>query len=141
MAVEELRKARHKRFDKSFHMFVCPKLLKYEWIGQLYKVADIVLEIKPVQSYWPAECHENLILAVCFPFIQHRPWQLRNTPALLDVARILRGVWKNNSGTEGTILQQLLLFTRSLGTMSQSMVWRLLQGKFTCKVPCISARK
>ena len=69
VAVEELRKARQKRFDKSFHLFVCPKVVKYEWIGQLYKAADIVLEIKPEHSYWPAKCHENLILAVCFPFI------------------------------------------------------------------------
>ena len=92
VAIEELRKARHKRFANSFHVFACQKLLKYEWIGQLYKVADIVLEIKANQLYWPSSCHENLIIAVCFPFIKHRPWQLRNTPALLDVGRLLRKV-------------------------------------------------
>ena len=44
VAVEELRKARHKRHFDSFQGFVYQNLLKYEWVGQLYKVSGIGLE-------------------------------------------------------------------------------------------------
>ena len=51
VVVEELRKARQKRFTHSYHVFVCPKIMKQEWIGPLHKVADVVFEIKPMQLY------------------------------------------------------------------------------------------
>ena len=126
--VEELRKARHKR-QRSTHVFVCQKLMKPSWLGQLYKVADIVMEIKPGVDYWDSTNHESLILAVCFPFISHCPWQLRNQPRLLEVGRVLRRVWKESEGTEGHILRKLCEFTRTLEGMSASVVWRLLQSR------------
>jgi hypothetical protein len=38
IAIEELRKTRIKR-QHSFHIFVCPRLLKPEWFRQLYKAS------------------------------------------------------------------------------------------------------
>ena len=86
--VEELRKSRHKR-QHSYHLFIFPKIMKHMWIGPVYKLSDLVLEIKVQYMYWTADCHEILIIAIHFPFISSRSWQLRNSPALLDVGRLL----------------------------------------------------
>ena len=97
-AVEQLRKSRLKRTNSS-HIFVVPKIMKYKWIGQLYKVADIVFELKSGRrSYWPSNTRESLVIGICFPFLSFNPWQLRNTPSILEVGRILRHLWKE----EGT---------------------------------------
>lgn len=132
--VEELRKSRHKR-QQSTHVFVCQKLMKPWWLGQLHKVADIVLEIRPGVNYWSKFNHESLILAICFPFTHSKPWQLRNQPRLVEVGRVLRGVWKEGCGTEGIILRELCELSRSLVGISPSMVWEMLQSRSLTKVP------
>ena len=45
VAIEELRKYRLKRQDSTC-IFVLPKIMKHKGIGQLYKAADIVFELK-----------------------------------------------------------------------------------------------
>ena len=104
--------------------------MKFNWIGQLFKGADLVVEVKAQQSYWSANQHESLIIGLFFPFILHRPWQLRRSPLLLDVGRLLQKVWRESQGTKGDILQQLFLQERSLGTLSKHLVWKVLHGKF-----------
>ena len=126
--VEELRKARHKR-QESTHVFACPKVMKPWWMGQLYKVADVVLEVKAGKVYWDKNNHEPLILAICFPFVSHNPWQLRNTPRVCELARILRRVWRNGEGSERDILRKFCASTRSMASMSESLVWTLLQSR------------
>jgi hypothetical protein len=129
-AVEELRRARLKRQD-STHVFVCPRLMTPYWRRQLHKVADFVFEILcnalPVE--WAATNHEPLIVGIVFPFVPHRPWQLRNTPKFRAVARQLRSVWKKNPGDARSFLRKFRLFTRSLCTLSKGMVWNLLQAE------------
>ena len=89
-AVEQLRKARLKRQESS-HIFVVPKIYKHNWIGQLYKTADIVFELKAGRrSYWPSNTHESLVIGICFPFLSFKPWQLWNTTDLLEVDKGLR---------------------------------------------------
>ena len=44
VALEELRKARIKRQD-STHFFVCPHLLTSEWLQQLWKTADLIIQV------------------------------------------------------------------------------------------------
>ena len=132
VAIEELRKARHKR-QLSYHLFVCPKLMKYNWIGQLFKGADLVAEVKAQNFYWSANQHESLIIGFFFPFISHRPWQLRRSPFLLDVGRLLQRVWREKQGSEGSILQQLFIQERTLASLSQHMVWKMLQSRFECE--------
>ena len=138
--VEELRKARHKRQD-STHVFVCQKLMKPWWLGQLYKVADIVLEIRPGLPYWSSTNHESLIIAVCFPFVHSKPWQLQNQPRLLEVGRTLRRVWREGTGAEGIILRELCQFTRDLAGMSSSMVWKMLQSRSSTHISHRPTRK
>ena len=73
MAVEELRRARHKR-QSSFHIFICPKRLKHRCIGQLHKAADLVMEIRARKPYWNKNQHESLIIGVFFTFLPCNPW-------------------------------------------------------------------
>ena len=128
-AIAELRKARHKR-TKSCHVVVIPSLMKYAWYRQLGKVADLMVEIPVGTCYWNNENFESLTLAIIFPFVSYRPWQMRRTPYLLDVERELRKVLKTRENAEGSILQQLCLSQRSMAGMSPNMVWSVLQGGF-----------
>ena len=126
-AVEEIRKARLKRQD-STHVFVCPRLMTPYWRRHLHKVADIVFEL-PCAAIpeWNESHHEPLVVGIVFPFVSHRPWQLRNAPKLRAVARELRSLWKKDPELARGFLRQLCLFTRSLSSLSKSLVWNLLQ--------------
>ena len=127
VAVEQLRVARLKRAD-STHVFVCPKLLSPLWCRQLYKAADVVIEYNAGKEFWPTCMHEPLILAICFPFISCRPWQLRQTPAILGVGRMLQRLWKTEEGDQWSLLQKFCLTTWNLESLSASLVWGVLQG-------------
>jgi hypothetical protein len=74
-AIEELRKARHKR-QVSQHLFIVPHLMQPLWRKHLHKATDIVLTLKPGHPAWPLDMLEPLALAFVFPFIRHKPWQL-----------------------------------------------------------------
>jgi hypothetical protein len=126
-AIEELRKARLKR-QESCHLFVCPRIFTTKWRKQLYKVADLVFEI-PCGSLqtWDVSQFEPLVVGIVFPFAKHRPWQLRNTPKLLAVARKLRTLWKEDPASARDLLRKLCKFTRTLDSLSKGLVWDLLQ--------------
>jgi len=44
VAIEELRKARHKHTD-SAHLFVVPRLMGPYWRKHVWKVADVIVEV------------------------------------------------------------------------------------------------
>ena len=124
--MEELRKARHKR-KKSWHVFVCRKVMKTRWLGQLYKAADLVFEIKAgSRPFWPKDCHETLMVALFFPFVPHSPWQVRNTPYILRMGREMRELLKNPEATEGDFLRKLCVRAKEMASMPQGMVWKVL---------------
>ena len=131
VAVEELRHARHKRKD-STHIFVVPRLFATEWRKQLYRVSDVVLELPFIDNVWPSNFHEPLVVGFCFPFLSCKPWQLRGTPAFLGLGRYLCRLWKDEEVAWWNILQQLFNATRRMGTLSECVVWEVLQsiGKF-----------
>jgi len=52
---------------------------------------------------WPEAMYEPLTLAFVFPFIKHRPWQLRGSPYLLAMGRELSRLWQDNEGRKGSI--------------------------------------
>ena len=109
--------------------------MKHHWIGQLQKASDIVFDIRAGEDpIWPSSQHETLLIGVCFPFISCNPWQLRHTPALLEVGRILRGVWKEKKGSSRFILRKLCKQARSLDTLSKGLVWKLLQSSHGFKI-------
>jgi hypothetical protein len=66
-AVEQLRKARHRR-QSSMHVMVVPRLFTSLWRKQLHKVADIVFEIPAGKlDAWSKDQHEPLTIAIVFP--------------------------------------------------------------------------
>ena len=79
VAIQELRKARHKR-QNSTHVFICPRLMKPMWFKQAFKASDMLFDLKAGHPNWSSNHHEPLIVVVCFPYLKHNPWVLRNSP-------------------------------------------------------------
>ena len=127
-AVEELRKARHKR-QKSQHLFVIPRLMQPIWRKQLHKAADLVLILKPGHPAWPREMLEPLTLAFLFPFISQKPWQLRGSIQLLALGRQLCRVWEGDEGNEGHLLRQLWNYQRKLKDLPAKLASKLLHSE------------
>ena len=106
-AVEQLRRARHKR-QESVHIFLCPKACPSLWLKELRKVADIVIDIPPQFDFWEANQFEKLTLAICLPFHRSYPWQWRRSKTMVALERELRKVWQANIGTPGSVLREFL---------------------------------
>lgn len=107
LAIEELRKARHKR-QLATHIFVCPRLLTVRWRRLLNKAGDVVLEIPASWEFWPATMFEPLILCIVLPFSTRSPWQMQRAPEVVALERQLQVMWKNEGGDARPILRQLL---------------------------------
>jgi hypothetical protein len=127
-AVEELRKARHKRQD-SMHLVIIPRLMHPHWRKQLYKAADLVVSLPAGHIAWPLDMFEPLTLAFVFPFVSFRPWQLRGSIQLLELGRQLSRVWREDPGREGPILRKLRLFQESISAMPSELAWKVLQSQ------------
>lgn len=127
VTVEELVWAHHKR-PGSTHIFLCPRLMTYRWRKQLFKVADVAFEVPTSSLVWPNDMFEPLVVAVCLPFIRHRPWRLRRSPRLVGLERELRGVWGHEERRARTFLRQLLLLPGRLDSMPANVVWSMLQA-------------
>ena len=128
IAVEQLRRSRHKS-TQSTHVFVVPRLFSTEWRKQLHKVADVVLTVPAGHPAWPANMCEPLTIAFVFPFLSHRPWELRRAPKLMELERSLRAVWESNCESERSLLRELWDLPRRLASLSESMACGLLYGK------------
>ena len=125
IAIEQLRRARVKR-EISTHVVVVPKLMAPEWRRQLFKAADLVVEL-PFFNLWTKDAqHEPLVFAVVFPFLSFRPWQLKNAPAFLGMGRLLRRLWKADPVSVWHVLQQFFTWSRSLATLSEGVVRKML---------------
>jgi hypothetical protein len=81
IAIKQLHIARTKRQD-SLHIVCIPTLLTHEWSRQLWKASDVVFEAPRGSGFWPKNFFESLTIGILFPFIPHRPWQLRQTPKM-----------------------------------------------------------
>ena len=92
----------------------------------MHKMCDFYVEIPVGTDFWPKSMHETLMLAVCFSFIRHPPWQIRNTPKVFRLVQDLSGVFKVNDLASGNILRKFLQFQRGLSSMPQNVVWRML---------------
>ena len=127
-AVEELRIARHTH-QESMHIVVIPRLMTPLWRKQLTKAADIMLSLPPGHPAWPSDMFEPLTIAILFPFVSHRPWQLRRCEKLLGLAESLSKVWKTSASAEGPVLRELRNFQRRLVSLSERMACKLLRSK------------
>ena len=128
VAVEELRKARHKQ-QISQHLFVVPRLMSPLWRKQLYKAADLVVTIPCGHECWPVDMFEPLTVAFIFPFLNSRPWQLGGSIYLLALGRELSRLWRDNEGGERPILRQLWGVAKTLRDMSPKLAWKVLQSE------------
>jgi hypothetical protein len=125
VALEELRKARIKRQD-SMHFFVVSRLLTTEWLKQLWKTADLIIQIPPGTPGWPLDMYEPLTIGIVFPFLPHRPWQLKGTPKMCYLARQVRRMFKDEKLDSGDFLRKLLLESCRLHSMPANVVRRML---------------
>ena len=125
VALEELRKARHKR-QSSMHVFLCQRLLTPKWFKQLHKACDLVLEIPAGTSFWPEGNFEPLIVGLVFPFIRSQPWQLRGTPKMFSMDRKLRKMWKEDPVGGRDLLRKFCVQCWKMRSMSERMVSRVL---------------
>ena len=138
--VEELRKSRHKR-QKSHHIVLIPRLMQPEWRKALHKAADLVVLLPVGHSAWPAEMYEPLTVAFVFPFLSHRPWQLRRSPYLLEMGRELSRVWREDCSRERPILRKLWGLQRQLSEMLEELAWKMLYCKPAATVSDSYSRK
>ena len=134
VALEQLRKARTKRTE-SVHIFICPKIMEPEWKTQVLKSADLHFEIPAGQPYWPADMHEPLILALYFPYLSHRPWELRKAPAIVAVGKHLQKLWKTSQESQGAVLRKLRGQTTRIRSLPAKLVLNMLRSPNKFEVP------
>ena len=139
-AVEALRRAIHKRKD-SHHIFIIPRLMEPTWRKHLHKAADLIVSLKPGHKDWPNHMHEPLTIAFIFPFIRHKPWQLRGSIQILALGRALSGVWMGNPGSERLIFPELWSYQVRLENMLKKLACKLLCSKQVNFVSHINSRK
>ncbi len=125
MAIDELRKARIKR-QASTHVVLIPRLLTTRWLRSLYKVADVIFDVPIGQPFWPTTNYEPLIVAICFPFISRKPWQLQGTPRMLNVKRSLQKMWGAESVDGRNLLRKLCEDAWKLDALPLELVRRML---------------
>jgi hypothetical protein len=91
-------------------------------------VSDLFVDL-PFDENWRSETHlEPLTFAVIFPFLNHRPWQLKRTKAFLGMGGLLRRMWKDNQVSTWDLLRKFFEQSRQLENMQESMVRRMLQS-------------
>jgi hypothetical protein len=140
IACEEIRKARSKR-DVSTHIFICPRLLAPYWRSHLHRAADLIFEIPAGGEYWPLTMHEPLILAIFFPRLPHRPWQLRQSPAIVELGDRLQRMWRLGIYSQGPILRKLREQARLMEHMQPRVVFEMLHCFGKLGVPCKGGQK
>ena len=119
--IEELRKARMKR-KKSTHIVIVQRLMTPKWLKQLNKAADCIFSICATYSFWPAYHCEPLIVAIIFPYLNHRPYQVKGTPKMFQMGRSLSQVFQNAEMDGGSDLSKFLLAFKRINTMPECMV-------------------
>ena len=138
VCLEELRKARMKR-KLSLHIVIIQRLMTPEWMKQLIKAADCTFTIQASHPFWPSHHFEPLVVAILFPYIKHRPYQLKSTPKMFKMGRRLSKLFQEDKMDGGDLLLKFLLDIRQLSSMSARMVWKLLYigapPPFSCWIP------
>ncbi len=132
-AIEELRQARQKR-QKSYHVFVCPRLLYDEWRRHLYKSADLIVFLPAGKcDCWSADMHETLVLAFFFPYLPRDPWELRKSRLMVGLERKLCRLFKSRPSDGWDLLSEFCLLAGRMPTLPVRQLQQLLsdQSRFT----------
>ena len=134
IAISELRKARIKRQSLS-HLFVVPSLCSPLWMKQVFKAADFVFEIPAGRACWGYNMHEPVLIAIVFPFIRSKPWQLRSTPKMYEMGSTLRRMLKTEDVDPRDILREFWGKCHRLRIMPENVVRQVLYFGKLPKVP------
>jgi hypothetical protein len=133
-SIEQLRQARLKRQD-SLHIFVVPRLMCPEWRKQVVKASDLLFELPVGHSVWSTEMHEPLTFSICFPYMSRKPWELRKTNLMVDLARPLQKMLKEDPTSGWHVLSQLFELTRELDAMPLLRLREVLRGSWRPSFP------
>jgi len=140
-AIEQMRQARLKR-TTSTHIYIIPRIFTSLWRKQLFKCSDLVIEMPFDNKLWTKETHhEPLTIALLFPFLPFKPWQLKRSFAFMGMGRVLRRMWQEGYFSQWDILRELFVWTGRLSTMPSNMVWQMLQSASNFEVFCGKTRK
>ena len=103
-----------------FIFYICPLLFTWEWIKQLQKASDLLVEIPVSSDCCPFAMHEALKLTFCFPYIDSKPWKLWSTQKMCFVERSLQELFKTSWIHSGDFLCKLFLVLKWLHTIPES---------------------
>ena len=112
------------------YVFVVPKLMTYLWRKRLFKETDIAFEVPVGVHFWDKRMHEKLIVAIVFPLLDVSPWRLKRMPVVLELERKLSGLWEKNCRDSASVLCELRLLSKRVGSMPGDLVRAVLHG--TC---------
>ena len=138
-AIEQLRQARLKR-TVSTHIFLIPRIFTSLWRKQAYKCSDLIIKLPFDNKLWiKDQHHEPLTICFLFPFLNVKPWQLKRTYAFLGMGRVLRRMWEESSLSQWDILRKLCAWAGRITTMSNDLVWEMLQSASAFELFCRKA--
>jgi hypothetical protein len=102
----------------------------------MLKETDLEIVIPVGAEIWGVVQHEPpLLMYLSFPLCRHPPWSLKGTRYLDEFLGELHGVWKDMPGREGTLLCELLRHTRTLQSLPQGVVRKMLSDPRWSSVP------
>jgi hypothetical protein len=125
-ALEQVAFSIHKR-PKHLHLILIPRLLTIShWRKFLGKVCTLTFTIPLDSDVWSNSQFEPLIAGLYLPICRQKPWDLRGSPMLERVERLLRQMPLTHPRWGRIVLFKLLFQMKSLETMSSSLVRDLL---------------
>jgi hypothetical protein len=68
-------------------------------------------------NVWTKDMHEPLTVAIFFPYLHRKPWELRKSPLLVDLERKLPKVFKDCESTRWNLLSELFDLAKELHKM------------------------
>ena len=125
VALEQLAYSIHKR-PQHIHVVLIPRLLTARWRKLLGKICNLVFTVPLGADIWSTSQFEPLIVGLYLPLSRHKPWNLRNTPMLERVERLLRDMPPAHPRWGRLVLREFLQQVRALESMSAGMVRELL---------------
>jgi len=97
----------------SSHIFLIPTVMTARWRKRLGKQSDVVFTVKAGVDCWPRDRHEPLTVALIFPFLSRRPWQIKFDHTIQNrISTSLFGVWAQDTSPQRDCLRELWAYSR-----------------------------
>jgi hypothetical protein len=125
VALEQLAYSIHKRPFHS-HVVLIPRLMTARWRKLLRKICCLIFTVPIDSDVWNLSQFEPLIVGLYLPLSRHQPWNLKGTPMLERVERLLHDLPPSSPRWGQLVLREFLFTARSLEAMSGSLVQNML---------------